>query len=227
MSLFFQSLSHRSIQRGWLGAILLVVIAIGLASCNSTAPTSVPSTETAFASAVASPTYTQTASALAPTNTNTPTRTLTLPPSPTVSGTPAVLLSSPLLNQPQDRASFSSGSFVTLTWAWQRALVADEYFEIQLSRLDTELKDWACSSTTSFEIRQAPFGDGWYQWRIVARRGRIIAQQCMASQDLTTPSETRTFEWRPLAQSTQAPLPPPTPTRLALPPPTPTKRPYP
>jgi hypothetical protein len=122
-------------------------------------------------------------------------------------------------------------------WTWQRSLAVDEYFEIQFSKLDTELKDWACSITTSFEITKAPYGDGWYQWRVVVRRGKIIGQQCIASQDLTTPSETRTFEWRPTAQLTQpAPqestpsttgVPPPTPTRLPMPPPTPTQRPYP
>ena len=254
MSLLFQSLSRRSITHSWIGAILWAMIALGLASCNSTTPTSALPTSTSTATAIASvpvpQVNTQTSSAnaltLTPTSTlpakpATSTGTLQPAPSPTVSGTPVVLLSAPQLNQPLDRAAFPSGSSVILMWTWQRSLSADEYFEIQLSKLDTELKDWACSITPSFEIIQAPYGDGWYQWRVVVRRGKIDGQQCIASQDLTMPSETRTFVWGSATQppspestpsATNVPAPtatqaPPTPTRFPQPPPTPTKRPYP
>lgn len=225
------SLSFRTVQRSGFGAILLAMIAIGLVSCNSTTPTGASPTGTATEPAMASP---------ANTATLTPTFSLTLATATRVvqpAASPTVLLSAPQLNQPQDHASFLSGSPVLLQWTWMRSLAADEYFEVQLSRLDAELKDWACSITTSFQIPGAPFGDGGYRWRVIVRRGKINGQQCSASQDLTMPSETRTFEWRPVVLTTQptlpvstptlAPLPPPTPTQLPQPPTTPTRRPYP
>lgn len=141
-------------------------------------------------------------------------------PQPTASSTLITLLSPPQLVQPQTRASFAANAPVVLTWTWERLLGPDEYFEVQLSREGTEPKDFACTAFNVHTISQAPLGYGWYQWRILVRRGRIQGDQCTAQNDVSRPSEIRTFEWRlPVdsPQPTPAVTQPPTPTRGAYP----------
>lgn len=124
-------------------------------------------------------------------------RTLTMTPQRVASSTPTVLLPAPQLIQPVTRASYSYKSPVILTWMWERSLGPGEYFEVQLSRDDAPPADLACTTGSTFQINAPPpLGYGWYQWRVLARRGQIQANGCTSQGDLTLPSETRTLEWR-------------------------------
>ncbi|GEM_PF-5305488 len=122
----------------------------------------------------------------------------------TATSTSIALLAAPQLTQPSARASFGWNAPVILAWTWERALQAEEYFQVQLSREDAEPRDLACIPATTYVIAQPPQGYGWYQWRVVARRGRLQGDQCAPQFDLSRPSEIRTFEWR------MPPEPPPT-----------------
>lgn len=209
----------------WL-ALLSMVFAIGIVSCSAPVSPSAPFTATApqptSQPPLAPPENTQTPTTLAPAATVAPKLE-----TPSASPTPTVQLAAPLLVQPPDRALFSSGLPVNFRWTWVRALAPGEYFQLQLAKLDDDLKDWACVTSDTFSLVRAPAGDGWYHWRVIVRRGKIDGQQCTAAQDLTAPSDTHTFEWRTTTTLTPSATNPPAPTAIQPPPPTPTKRPYP
>lgn len=134
-------------------------------------------------------------------------------PQPTASSTLVPLLPPPQLAKPETRASYAANSPVILTWTWERALQSDEHFQVQLSKEGSDPKDFGCIPATTYVIAQPPFGYGWYQWRVLVRRGKIQGDQCTPQNDVSRPSEIRTFEWR---------LPPEPPS-----PEPPTPRPYP
>jgi len=163
-------------------------------------PTSAPATLTVTATPSPSPTQT-----FAPATRATVTQTAT--PRPTASGTPGTLLPPPQLVQPQTRASYAASHPVILSWTWERSLQPDEYFQVQLSREGSEPKDFGCIPATTYVIAQPPLGYGWYQWRVLVRRGKIQGDQCTAQNDVSHSSEIRTFEWR-LPPEPQSPVPP-------------------
>ena len=127
-----------------------------------------------------------------PSATTTPTRAL----QPTSTNAPIVLMEPPQLNLPGAHASYGYRSPVILTWTFDRPLAPDEYFEIQLSRQGTDPGDFGCTQAKTFEIVKPPMDYGWYQWRILVRRGTLQGDQCTPQADLSRPSEIRTFEWR-------------------------------
>ncbi len=144
--------------------------------------------------AAATPRATSSPTNAPPSSTAVPTRAATA--TPTSTNTPRPLLPSPSIVKPDTRSSYAWKSPVSFSWNWVRGLEPDEFFQFQLSKIDYPWVDFACTRSTTLLIAQAPFEYGWYQWRTLVRRGSFQGSECTASEDVSAPSEIRTFEWR-------------------------------
>lgn len=197
--------------RPWalIGGGILALILIGwvLAAVFSGPPAPTPAPRIFPTSsptlAVVAPTAT-----VAPTVAATTAPVLPMPPSPSPT---TVLSPAPQLLQPKERSSFATEDAITLSWTWFRQLGSDEYFQLQLSR-ESAVQDWACTTYSTYTLPATPLGFGTYSWRVVVRKGTVGKQVCSFETDVSLPSETWTFEWKPLevpATPTVAPSPTP------------------
>ena len=155
-------------------------------------PTPVPPTPTPVPP---TPTYT-------PTATSTPTP---IPPTltPTPSPTPK-LYPPPILQSPADGQSYTGkGATIVLRWSWDGQLGSDEYYDVQVWREGETPHGIAWSKETSYQLGPM-FYPGRYNWRIVVIRG----ENGKWEEDLSPPSETRTFSWHRPQPPTPTPCPP-------------------
>lgn len=146
-----------------------------------------------------------TATPLPPTATPSPVPTRTVP---LATSTPS---SAPILIAPKDRSSFSSKETVTLSWTWIRPLAEDEFFEIQLGDFRTTVvQDWGCTKENKNTFLFPPKDQGYYNWRIVVRKGIIDREGCHSQGDVSLPSVIWGFDWRGEIE-TKPPVPKPYP----------------
>lgn len=183
------------------GILALIIIGWVLAAVFSGPPAPTPAPRIF-------PTSSPTLAVVAPTATVAATTAPVSPPSPSPT---AVWSPAPQLLQPKERSSFAAEDAITLSWTWFRQLGSDEYFQLQLSR-ESAVQDWACTTYSTYTLPAAPLGFGTYSWRVVVRKGTVGKQVCSFEGEVSLPSETWTFEWKPPevpATPTTAPSPTP------------------